>query len=53
MKKPVFVIIKVYTLWLLQIAFYYTPLKLYFMYVYVKSFYSDWMGLNYEQSQCR
>jgi hypothetical protein len=50
MKQSLFITIKVYALWLLQVIFYLTPYRLYFMRLYVKSFKRDWMGLNYEQS---
>ena len=39
--------LKVYTFWLLQVVFYYSPFRLFFMRLYVKSFYNDWMGEPY------
>jgi hypothetical protein len=46
MKRSIYVTIKVYTLWLLQVIFYPTPYRLYFMRLYVKAFIRDWMGEN-------
>jgi hypothetical protein len=46
MKRSIPVIIKVYTLWLLQVIFYYTQYRFYFMRLYIKSFKRDWMGKN-------
>jgi hypothetical protein len=43
MKRPIFVIIKVYIIWILQVIFYYSPFSLYFMRLYLRSFYQDWL----------
>jgi hypothetical protein len=44
MKKSVWVYVKVYIFYFLQVIMYNTPFRNYFRFRYIRSFYYDWLG---------